>query len=261
MPHETPDDQPSIDGTRLTRDRYLQAWDADLDALAEAAGDLAREVPSCPGWTVRDLVEHVVGVYRHKIVALETDAAPPQRDDAWGALAADDDPVAVLRSTYADLRALLVARPDPDTTWSWWPADQTVGFWVRRMAQETAVHRWDAEAAAYGVDGAGAVDDDLATDGVDELLGWLAWEWPEAQQGAAGQRVQVSTPDHDWVVTLDPTQARVAGGTADDVVAMLAAAPSDLVLHLWGRPAEGIATTGDLDALRLLTERLAATTD
>ncbi len=48
---------------------------------------------------------------------------------------------------YADLRALLVARPDSAPTWSWWPADQSVGFWVRRMAHETAVHRWDAEGA------------------------------------------------------------------------------------------------------------------
>jgi hypothetical protein len=187
MPHETPDDQPSIDGTRLTRDRYLQAWDADLDALAEAAGDLAREVPSCPGWTVRDLVEHVVGVYRHKIVALETDAAPPQRDDAWGALAADDDPVAVLRSTYADLRALLVARPDPDT-------DLVV---VAGRADSGLLGAADGagdRGAPLGRRGRGVrrrtvrapVDDDLATDGVDELLGWLARG--SGRRGATGRR-------------------------------------------------------------------------
>ncbi len=34
------------------------------------------------------------------------------------------------------------------------PREQTVGFWIRRMAQETAVHRWDAESAVSGVDGA-----------------------------------------------------------------------------------------------------------
>jgi len=263
MPPETPDDGPSIDGTRLSRARYLQAWDADLEALAAASSDLQRDVPSCPGWLVRDLVEHVIGVYRHKIVALETGSAPPPRDDPWGALDPDDDPVVVLRATYAELRALLLARPDSAGAWTWWPPEQTVGFWVRRMAQETAVHRWDAQAAAHGVDGAEPIDDDVATDGVDELLGWLRWEWPAeaAQDGADGQRVQVSTSVHDWVVTLHPTQARVDPGTADDVVAMLAAAPSDLVLHLWGRPAEGVATTGDLEALRLLRERLAASTD
>jgi uncharacterized protein (TIGR03083 family) len=260
MPPDSPERLP---GTRLDRARYLEAMDADLDTLAAAAAELGRDVPSCPGWTVRDLVSHVIGVYRHKIVALETDAQPPQRDDGWGALDPDDDPAAVLRATYADLRALLVARPDSAPTWSWWPAEQTVGFWVRRMAHETAVHRWDAEGATLGVEAAGPIDDDLAIDGADELLGWLTWEWPEdmAQQGADGQRVQVSSLDHDWVVTLRPTVAEVEQGTADDVVAMLAAAPSDLVLHLWGRPVDGIATTGDLDALRLLRERLSASTD
>jgi len=256
-------EQPSIDGTRLSAERYGEAMDADLEALAAASGDLGAAVPSCPGWTVRDLVSHVLGVYRHKIVALETDAAPGERDEAWGALADGDDPVAVLRSTYADLRALLVARPESAPTWSWWPPEQTVGFWVRRMAQETAVHRVDAELAAYGLEGAAPVDEDVATDGVDELLGWLRWEWPAemAQQGAAGQRVLVSSGDHAWTVTLRPTQADVEGGSADDVVALVASDASTLLLHLWGRPVDGVATTGDLEALRLLRERLSASTD
>lgn len=258
-----PADPADPSSTRLARERYLEAMDADVEALAACSTDLGLPVPSCPGWTVRDLVGHVVGVYRHKIVALRTDQAPPERDEPWSGLGPDDDPVSALRSAYSELRELLVARPDSAVTWSWWPPEQTVGFWVRRMAQETSVHRWDADAAVHGATGAEPIDDDLATDGVDELLGWLAWEWPPdmAQEGAAGQRVQVSTADHDWVVTLDPTQASIEHGTADDVVAMLAGAPGELVLELWGRPAEGIATTGDLEALRLLRERLAASTD
>ena len=34
---------------------------------AAASGSLSIEVPSCPGWTVRDLVSHVAEVYEHKI--------------------------------------------------------------------------------------------------------------------------------------------------------------------------------------------------
>ena len=80
--------QPSIDGTRLPDERYLELLDADLAALLAASGDLAADVPGCPGWTVRDLLSHVIGVYRHKIVALDTDAQPAPRESGdWGDLA------------------------------------------------------------------------------------------------------------------------------------------------------------------------------
>jgi hypothetical protein len=46
--------------------------------------------------------------------------------------------------------------------------DQTVGFWIRRMAQETVVHRVDAELAAEVAPG--AIPDDIALDGIDEFL-------------------------------------------------------------------------------------------
>lgn len=253
---------PSIDGTRLPRERYLEAMDADHAAMA-AVTDLGAEVPGCPGWTVRDLLSHVIGVYRHKVVALRTDRAPDDPERPWGALADDDDPVAELRSAYAELRALLVARPDDATTWSWWPPEQSVGFWVRRMAQETAVHRWDAESAVLGVAGAAPVDDDLAADGVDELLGWLRWEWPPSPELEAldGRQVLVSSGDHAWTATVRPTSFDVTGGASDDAVALLAGPPSTLLLDLWGRPVEGVATTGDAEVLAALRARLAASTD
>lgn len=249
--------QPSIDGTRLPAARYLEVLDADLESLLAASGDLEADVPSCPGWTVRDLLSHVIGVYRHKVVALRTDEAPPQRGDAWGELAAGDDPRAVLREEYAALRELLAARDVDAATWTWWPAEQTVGFWVRRMAQETAVHRWDAECAAYGVEGAAEIDADLAADGVDELLGWLRWGWEdEPQDDAVGQRVLVSTGEHSWTVQLERIVVSVEGG-AGEAGALVAGEPSAVLLDLWGRPGQDVATGGDTQALALLRRRLA----
>lgn len=250
--------QPSIDGTRLSAAAYLEHLDADLEALLDAASDLGRDVPSCPGWTVRDLLSHVIGVYRHKCEALRTDAPPAERgEDDWGVLRDGEDPREVLRAAYAELRALLTAREPSATTWTWWPQEQTVGFWLRRMAQETAVHRWDGEAAAYGVDGAQPVDDDLAEDGIDELLGWMRWDWTEVPQpAAAGQQVLVSTGEHAWTLTLEPTAVRVEGG-AGEASALLAGDASAVLLHLWGRPGQDVATGGDSAALELLRERLA----
>ena len=252
-------DQPSIDGTRLPDDRYLQVLDADVEAILAASLDLAAAVPGCPGWAVRDLLSHVIGVYRHKIVALDSGEQPPQRDVGdWGDLAEDEDPRDVLRTEYAALRERLTARDPLTATWAWWPSEQTLGFWIRRMAHETAVHRWDAESAVHGLDGAAAIPDDVATDGIDELLGWLRWEWGEERQDdAAGQTVLVSTADHSWSLTFEPAIVTVtAGGT--DGAAFVAGSPSGLLLHVWGRPGDhGVATLGDTTALRLLRERLA----
>jgi len=252
-------ESPSIDGTRLADVRYLELLDADVAALLAASGDLAADVPGCPGWTVRDLLCHVVGVYRHKIVAIDTATQPAAAD--WGSLADTDDPREVLATEYAALRERLTARDPLTPTWAWWPTEQTLAFWIRRMAQETAVHRWDAQTAAQGLAGAAPIDAELAADGVDELLGWLRWDWSQAPQAdAAGQAVLVSTADHSWTLTLEPTAVTVTGGGTDGV-AFVAAEPSGLLLHVWGRPGDhGVATLGDTTALRLMRERLAMAT-
>ncbi len=124
------------------------------------------------------------------------------------------------------------------------------------------MHRWDAESAVLGADDADPIADDLADDGVDELLGWLTWDWSDyPQAGADGRRVLVSTGVHSWTVTLHERAVEVGPG-GDDADALLAGEPSGLLLHLWGRPGEhGIASGGDVEALRQLAERLAMATD
>jgi uncharacterized protein (TIGR03083 family) len=255
-------DQPSVDATRLPDERYLEQLDADAEALLAAATDLEARVPRSPDWTVRDLLSHVIGVYRHKVVAIDAGAAPPRPESGdWGDLAEGEDPREVLRGVYAELRERLVARDPLTATWTWWPPEQTLGFWVRRMAQETAVHRWDAQTAVDGVDGAEPIPDDLAADGVDELLGWLTWGWEdEPQDEATGQTVLVSTADHAWTITLNRTEVTVSGGGTDGD-AFAAGEPFGLLLHVWGRPGDhGVATLGDTTALRLLRERLGSAT-
>jgi hypothetical protein len=119
------------------------------------------------------------------------------------------------------------------------------------------VHRWDAETAAHGVAGAGVIDPELADDGIDELLGWLRWGWDdEPQDDASGQRVLVSTGEHSWTVQLDRTVVGVTGG-AGEAEALVAGEPTAMLLDLWGRPGQDVATGGSTDALRLLRERLA----
>ena len=167
------------DAAGVDREGYLETLEADSRLLAEAAArDLTAAVPCCPGWTVRDAVEHVAEVYEHKLAAIERGGERPEPwPPAWPA---DRDPL----DWFADARERLLdtlTRTDPAApSWTWWPPDQTAGFWLRRMAQETAVHRVDVEAATGA---AAPVDAALALDGIDEVLElMLAGDWASDPQ-------------------------------------------------------------------------------
>ena len=61
-----------------------------------------------------------------------------------------------------------LAAADPgDDTWHVFPVEQKMWVWARRQAQETAMHRWDAEMATHGTS---SLDRVLAAEGVQEYF-------------------------------------------------------------------------------------------
>ncbi len=254
---------------------------ADCARIAAVApGHLGDAVPSCPGWTVADLVRHVAVVYLHKVAVMRLGKQP----EHWPpAELADEEPVALLERAYADLVGEFASRSPADVAGTWYPPDQTVGFWIRRMAQETVVHRIDAELGA-GV-AVAPVPDDLAIDGVDELLrvfvafamgAWpedFADEWPQDASGAPGQPAErcyaLSTDGASWLVEAGPGRFDVSGGpgteTADDGSAasgsaatraadvVVRGAPGALLRWAWNRSLpgtdNGLRVEGDSGAL------------
>ena len=243
--------------TRLSPDAYLSYLDSDVSVLLNSTEELSARIPACPDWNVRDLYSHLVGVYRHKIVALETGKAPELTTGSWGDLLEDEDPREVLRREYLRLKSRLESVPSDTPAWSWWPDEQTVGFWQRRMALETVVHRWDLQSARLPEKLLTAVPNDLANDGIDELLSWLAWPWDDQPQPEAnGQKVGISTPTASWFVELHPTRVLVSRGHAP-TQASISGDPSDVMLYLWGRRMEqNVVLTGDATALSLIEQRL-----
>ncbi|MGE5226546.1 MAG: maleylpyruvate isomerase family mycothiol-dependent enzyme [Planctomycetaceae bacterium] len=225
----------------------------DGDRLATVAdGKLDAPVPSCPGWTVRDLATHVAQVYEHKIACTDLGVAPDPWPPAWPA---DRDPIVWFGDAHRRLLAMFDTHDATDPSATWWPTDQTVGFWARRMAHETAIHRVDAELAAEAET---PVDPALALDGIDEVLTiMLAGDWSEAPiEAPAGQRVAVEAGGRRWVVTFEPTAILVVEeqGSAD---AAVRGDPSDLVCWLWGRAADDrVAPSGPQETIRLLRSRL-----
>lgn len=213
--------------TRLTPDRYLDLLHREGERLLMAAeGTLDRVVPTCDGWTVRDVVEHVGMVYGHKVAVLELGRRPEEGE--WDGPPAGADEIQWCHGLLHRLAADLQGRPANDPAWTWWDADQSVGFWQRRMALETAVHRADVESASGAI---GPVAGDLALDGIDEVLTVMLAD-------AGVEDVIGPTPDSGQVaVSIGGTTVR---GDA-----------SDLLLWLWGRRADdAVSVEGDAASLR-----------
>jgi uncharacterized protein (TIGR03083 family) len=222
----------------MERKRYLECLAADAERLrAVAATDLAAEVPSCPGWTMTDLVRHVAEVYLHKAECMRSGVEP----QSWPPDLTGEEPLALFDRAYRGLVAEFDVRDDDAPSPTWYPPDQTVGFWVRRMAQETVVHRFDAELAA-GVPPAD-VPADLAADGVDEvlivMLHHLARKWPAEFTHLLpdpGQRVLVGVPGRSWLARFDGDGVAVEPVEAPrDVRASVTGPAPDMLRWLWGR--------------------------
>jgi uncharacterized protein (TIGR03083 family) len=241
---------------------YRQSLHADFERLVEVSRDaLSRQAPTCPGWTVEDLVRHVAEVYLHKVQCMRQGVAP----QPWPPNLSAEPPIELLIQAYAQLSAEFAARDPRSPAYTWHGPDQTVGFWLRRMAQETVIHRIDAELAAG--EWSLAIPDELAQDGIDEVLkiflSWASREWPEdfgdRLAEAEGQLVGVSAGSR-WLLTLAPTGVTVVA-SADEAQAELIGSPDGVLRWLWGRAGDDVVIAeGDPAALKRLRELLKAAT-
>ena len=187
--------------------RYLDCLSADFRRFREVAQlDPTAAVPTCPGWSVADLTRHLGQVYLHKTVAMREGAEP----GAWPPKELEEaEPLPLLDRAYAELLAEFATRRPEDPSSTWYRHDQTVGFWFRRMAQETVIHRIDAELGAGQP--VAPVPADLAIDGVDELLKvFLAYS--VADWGDYFTDILARSPGHTYAIRTDGAAWRVRTG-------------------------------------------------
>jgi uncharacterized protein (TIGR03083 family) len=223
---------------------FLTALQRDGLAFVEAcdAAGLGGSVASCPGWTVADLLWHLTEVHHfwRTIVG--------DHRDTWEGYEQPPHPAdAQLATTYRDglaaLSAVLGAVDPAAANWTW-SNDQTAGFVVRRMAQETAVHRWDAEAAGGRPHG---VEAHLASDGIDEFLHHFL-DWPVDGTSPVAGSVHLHCTDvaGEWTVREGDGAYVVSREHAKGDCAIRGAA-SDILLTLWRRrPLASTEVVGDV---------------
>lgn len=207
--------------------------------LGEADENLP--VPTCPGWTVRDLAVHL-GTMHRKAGAVVLGATLVDTPEPLVLGPLTDWYAGCASALVLALQAVDPAEPVPN----WAQVHETAGFWRRRQLHETLVHTVDLAVALGlpedgwpGAEGWGP-DAQVSADGVDELLTVVLRV--RALRGVpstveAPVRLETTDTDDAWVLSPgDVPVVRPVGprpeATHGDLVRGSAA---DLNLALWGR--------------------------
>ena len=241
-------------GWMLPMDQYLSHLDADAHLLAAAAArGLEATVPGCPDWSVADLVVHVAAVHSRTsdIVEQNLIASWP----AQAQLPEGGDPLQWYRAAANRLSRIL-AGADPARPAKAFVDEQTVGFWIRRMAHETAVHRIDAE-QAHGYES--TFDPELAVDGIAEVFDAFVTRiagWGEYIP--SGDVIRIQSGWQVWTVDL----GHFVGSRGDrdyripkaksipdaEPTAVLSGEPDRVLLWMWGRaPLHDVTVSGQIE--------------
>ena len=235
--------------TQLTTAQHLAGLSEAMRAFvryADRAGLEAR-VPTCPDWTVLDLVAHQGMVHRwaaallggerptdDEVAAYEASGRGSEHPLGWladGAAALAE----AVNGASDDVEALVFLNDAP-------PARE---FWARRQCHETTMHAVDALAASLGRPPRPDevwIDPELAGDGIDELLGGFLTR-PRSRLRCDEDALLVVAPDDLadwWEVDMGPrpavTTRRTTGDESpDDADWELTGGAVELYLRLWNR--------------------------
>lgn len=241
--------------------REIVAFEAAVRRAADA--EAAPLVPSCPGWSVSDLVLHLGRVHRGVAHLIENRLQEPPDLTSPDLLGDGEDwpvperapnrgPVpSSLIEWFANAASALESRfrhSERDApVWSW-SRERTVGFWLRMQTIEAAVHRWDAESA---VGAPGPVAAELAGDAIAQTFEVMAPARRALKQAppGSGERFRLRRTDGTgaWTVRFDGDDVRLTDEPGD---VELAGTASDLMLFLWQRiGADELDVSGDREVL------------
>lgn len=177
--------------------------------------DLATPVPTCPGWTLEQLLRHVGRGHRWaaQIVRDKRDSPLHPREVPGGKPPADTD--GALEWLDASARTIVDAVQAVGAETPVWTfcGPRPAGWWIRRRLHEATVHRADA-AIALGVDYDLAPE--LAADGMSEWLDLVAanvtGDQPASLDVGVSLHLHATDAEAEW--TLRGTDAGVVWESA-----------------------------------------------
>ncbi|MFI9343744.1 maleylpyruvate isomerase family mycothiol-dependent enzyme [Streptomyces sp. NPDC052773] len=260
--------------SRLAHDRYCDEI-ADqvhrLRAVVTSGADLSATVPTCPDWSLEELVRHTGGALRWVELLVRTRAEKeiPLSEVPGGAGPEATGDAAALDTWLAEgaeavVAALREAGPDA-AVWAW-SGINTAGFWARRMTHEVTVHRADATLAAglpY------EVAPEVAADAVDEWLEIVRFvqralpDGPASELRGTGRSLHLHATDTEpglnaeWVIEL--TEDGVAWHRGHEKATVALRGPLTSVMLAFYRrlplDAPGLEVLGEREVLDFWLER------
>ncbi|MFG2000222.1 maleylpyruvate isomerase family mycothiol-dependent enzyme [Spirillospora sp. NPDC048911] len=222
----------------------------ELLVAGVAGADLRAPVPSCPGWSLGNLVRHIGGGHRWAEEVVRKRAMEWLPDDQVRKVDGDDSgellAAWLVEGAMRFAEALRAAGPDAEL---WVPFGQgTTSFWARRFAHETLIHRADAALAA-GVEF--VAESDVLVDAFDEWMELdshpLHFEITPRKREllGPGRTLAFEAPEASWFVDL--TGDVIAWRRGKGQAAVTVRGPlTELLLVLYQRkPSEGVEVLGD----------------
>lgn len=223
---------------------YLEIIEAESELLLAACSAVPLDTPiaHCDGWTNRDLLAHIGMVWdwasANAVGAGEKaprNAAPPDDDNRVVEWAAGIRATLIERLWNVDSAAL---------AWSFAADNQTAGFWHRRQAVESSIHRWDVQ---NGTGTTTPLAPAFAADAIDEWTRVALRYAVKPGQAYPSKSLHIHCTDTagEWlIVGNDGNDFTVSGEHAKGDVEVKGTAEA-LLLWIWGRPGPDITLVGD----------------
>lgn len=221
---------------------------------------LDHAVPTCPGWTVQDLVEHLGTVHRRAAARVGSVTDPTSFE-----LDIPNDSQEILNwfeKGWRELYEIFESNKSDYPAWNWTGKNLTLGWMIRRQAHEAAIHRYDAELAQMGLPNLNSFkslpaeslpfgfDPDFAVDGLNERLEVSIGGKPHLKANLPGSiHLHATDTDAEWTVTITEGIVTVTRDHQKADAAIRATA-SELYLWSWGRlPVEILEHFGNIDVI------------
>lgn len=219
----------------------------DKMCIAIKGADLDLAVPTCPGWALRDLLQHLGGIHRWAATYVNeqrTSVIDVDLEELVGGWPPDAGLLPWFSDGHRALVDSLRSAPADLECFTFLDAPTPRHMWSRRQAHETAIHRVDAEASVGRRVG---FEPAFAADGIDELLRCFLTRRGRGPRSDAPRLLEVVATDvgQKWRLVFDDQACRIDDGdaTADTVIEGEA---STLYQLLWNRAEpDSIQVNGD----------------
>ncbi|MGW2397991.1 maleylpyruvate isomerase family mycothiol-dependent enzyme [Kitasatospora sp. NPDC001664] len=241
--------------------RMIDERSAAFRAAVAEAPSLDADVPSCPGWTLYDLANHLSEGDRFWAHIVRTTAPGDERPSKDG-LAAPREREALAAwladSTEQLTTALREAGPDHGC-WAWWEplaSPHTVAAVARRRVPESLIHTYDAQLASGAPQELPAIE---AADAIEEFLATVCTvtvPWP----GDPATMDYHAAGAGSWRQTVDAAGSRFTRLTAAEAAeskptAAIHGTASEIALLMYMRiPADSVRIEGDAGLLQQLQD-------